>query len=107
LHSHLSNQHTQDWISTCDTNGIKITATGVREILAEYRTSQGQEHTNSADKPRKLYSREAFVDALVEFIVADEQVCGINCNVCDADKSLHSNARQLTLLNVKNSETYC
>ena len=66
----------------------------------EYRSSQGKEHTYSANKSRKLYSREAFVDALVEFIVADDQVSH------DVDKSFHFNTRQL-MLNVKNSKTYC
>lgn len=107
MRSHLSHQHTHDWILTCDANDIKITATGVQEILVEYRSSQGEEHTDSANKSRKPYSREAFVDALVEFIVADDQVSKIDCNVHDVDKSFHFNTRQLMLLSVENSETYC
>ena len=105
--SHLSHQHTHDWILTCNANDIKITATGVQEILVEYWSSQGEEHTDSTNKSHKPYSREAFVDALVEFIVADDQVSKIDCNVHDVDKSFHFNTRQLMLLNVENSETYC
>ena len=107
MHSHLSHQHTHNWILTCNTNDIKITATGVHEILVEYQSSQGEEHTDSANKSHKPYSREAFVDALVEFIVVDDQVSKIDCNVHDVDKYFHFNTRQLMLLNVENSETYC
>jgi len=63
--------------------GIKITATesGVHEALQEYnqRFGDGME-PKSADGPvpiYRAYSPEAFVDAIVEWIVADDQVSAL------------------------------
>lgn len=50
-------------------------AAHVQEAVQEYRHRNGQPHARS-DGPRTRipFSKEAFVDAIVEFIVADDQV---------------------------------
>lgn len=79
LRKHLYSKHCVDWFSSCDELGVEITAEDkkLRSLLADYR----QQH-NQAAKPesdghisRQKYTPEAFVDAIVKFIVADDQVC--------------------------------
>ena len=61
------------WVSICDKKDIKITASSVAKHVAAYRAECG-EIPDTDDTARQKFSNEAFVDAIVEWIVADDQV---------------------------------
>jgi len=68
--------HLDKWVAECDKLSIKITAKDAQGVVDSYRQRKGQisKQENANLGSRKKYSPEAFVDALVEFIVADDQV---------------------------------
>lgn len=74
LRKHLANEHIETWISICDKQNIKITATSIAKHVAAYRTEHG-ETTEPNYTTRQKFSKEGFVDAIVEWMVADDQVC--------------------------------
>ena len=61
------------WISICDKKDIKITTSSVTKCVAAYRAECG-EIPDTNDTAHQKFSNEAFVDAIVEWIVADDQV---------------------------------
>jgi hypothetical protein len=72
LRKHLATEHTHDWITTCDEKNINIKAAAhIQELIAEYRNEQ---HHAGEGRTRVPFSKEAFVDAIMEFIIADDQV---------------------------------
>lgn len=80
LRRHLYTKHLEEWINGCKAAGVKITATdeGVQKALADFNRQQGLE-SESQGTGRSVpiyhpYSPEAFVDAIVEWIVSDDQV---------------------------------
>jgi len=73
LHTHLCSEHIDDWVSSCDSANITIKAKKSQAAIDEYRKSRGQPTSGSNTLP-KYFSKEAFVDAIVEFIIADDQV---------------------------------
>lgn len=80
LRNHLANDHIENWVETCDKFKISITAQVAQKAVNAYqqRRGQPQESANFSAGPVphvREYSREAFVDAIVEWIVADDQVC--------------------------------
>lgn len=79
LRKHLADHHTDAWISACDKLEIKITAKSAQRAVHEYRQRQHQSSEGDSSTESKssshTFSQEAFVDAIVEFIVADDQVC--------------------------------
>lgn len=78
LRKHLYEHHADAWVAGCDKLQIPITAKEALSVVSDYRRRQGQPTTGSADsdqrKDRQPFSQEAFVNAIVEFIVADDQV---------------------------------
>ncbi|KAF9543547.1 hypothetical protein CPC08DRAFT_770216 [Agrocybe pediades] len=82
LQRHLYNKHLVEWVEGCKQAGIKITASepGVQDALDEYHRHHSTDSHNAAsdrDTPSLLYqdySPEAFVDAIVDWIVADDQI---------------------------------
>ena len=80
LRAHLCSEHIDDWVSSCDAANIKIKARMVQAEINEYRQSRGEATSEGNWKQRKTFSKEAFVDAIVEFIVADDQVSIIYCD---------------------------
>lgn len=73
--SHLCESHTGAWIDACDKLGINITAKGAQNTVWNYWKQHNQ--ASSAADPedlRKPFTPQAFVDAIVEFIVSDDQV---------------------------------
>lgn len=79
MRKHLYERHADEWISGCDRLGIPITAKDAQPAVEKFRQRYGQQSgtggTTSGAKGRRPFSHEAFVDALVEFIVGDDQVC--------------------------------
>ena len=79
LRRHLYEHHTDSWIEGCDKLRIPITAKDAQRVVSEYRHRNGQAGANNAEnsRTRRPFSNEAFIDAIIEFIVADDQVCSI------------------------------
>ncbi|KJA23886.1 hypothetical protein HYPSUDRAFT_114830, partial [Hypholoma sublateritium FD-334 SS-4] len=67
------------WIDGCDKFKIPITAERAKGPVAQYRESRGDPSAESAqaagNRPPDIpaYSYEAFVDAITEFVIADDQ----------------------------------
>jgi hypothetical protein len=70
LRRHLYTIHPKEWSAQCKARGIPITAKSALKALAEF---YGVE-LESQDQLRPQFSPERFVDALVEFIVANDLV---------------------------------
>ena len=68
-------EHIGDWVTSCDKLGIKITAEMVTKEVANFRGESEQSGCDANKKPeRRNYSREAFVDAILAWVVTDDQV---------------------------------
>ena len=66
-------EHLAKWVSTCDQNKIKINA---QTVVKEVNAYCSEESTEPGALPAQVnYSREAFVDAILEWIIAEDQVC--------------------------------
>ena len=78
LRRHLMNEHLADWVSGCDRMQVPIKAKEAQEVVKEYRKSNmlGSivDDMPSDEPEKKDYSPAAFVDALVAWIVSDDQV---------------------------------
>jgi hypothetical protein len=75
LRTHLATVHLHEWVAACDKEKIKISAKSVQELVTEYRNNNGEERpSKTGERKRKPYSRKGFVNAIVEFIVTDDQV---------------------------------
>jgi hypothetical protein len=78
LRDHLVNLHRNEWVKSCLKKGLTIKGKDGLAAKAAYEAEQlGGYLTNpselsSGDRPQ--FGREAFVDSLVEWIVADDQV---------------------------------
>ncbi|KAJ7148503.1 hypothetical protein C8R43DRAFT_889005 [Mycena crocata] len=77
LRTHLYENHLDAWVEGCDQLKLTIKAEKAKKYVAEYRARKQQKTRTTPDtnseKPRKEFSQDAFVDALVEFIVSDDQ----------------------------------
>ena len=76
LRTHLCNEHLGPWVDGCDKFKIPIVAKTFQDRVDEYRKANGRIHARQEDPtlPTRAYSREAFIDAIVEWIIADDQV---------------------------------
>jgi len=70
LRTHLINFHLDEWVSECKKENITIKAEAALEAIA----AQQGITLNSNNPPRPQFSSEAFTNALVDFIVATDQV---------------------------------
>ena len=61
------------WVSICNKKGIKITAGSVAKCVAAYHEECGQIQETDNTTCQK-FSKEAFIDVIVEWMVADDQV---------------------------------
>lgn len=73
LCTHLLNNHSDAWFQACDKLGISITAKCAQRKLTEFQ-GRSEEPMDTPQASRKGFSNSAFLDALVKFIVADDQV---------------------------------
>jgi hypothetical protein len=71
LRRHLFENHIDAWVTACDNLKIEITAQEAQAAIEKYRKLPPK---TTLEDLRPEYSKDAFVDALVEFIVADDQV---------------------------------
>jgi hypothetical protein len=78
LRKHLFGEHIEEWVTSCDNLGIKITAEGALPAVREFRA---EPEPTPLEGGRQEYTKEAFVEAILEFIVGDDQVCVISFNL--------------------------
>jgi len=75
LRCHLFENHIASWIAGCDKLNIPITAKSAQQSVMAHRECQGFIGTNVPELDTwRSFSHEAFVDVIVRFIVADDQV---------------------------------
>ena len=78
LRTHLFTHHLDIWVDGCDKFKIDITAQNAQGPVAAYRERKWQGGTlpEGSGRPDDLgeFSHEAFVDAITQFIIADDQV---------------------------------
>ena len=71
LRRHLVSEHIGDWVTSCDKLGIEITAEMVAKEVANFRGESEQPEYGTNKKPEcRNYLREAFVDAILAWVVA-------------------------------------
>ncbi|OBZ73258.1 hypothetical protein A0H81_06727 [Grifola frondosa] len=73
LRHHLAERHLDEWLTACDSLDLTIRAKEVQPRIAEYRRRHGAQPSDTSEKQRMPFSQEMFVDAIVEFIIADDQ----------------------------------
>ena len=72
LRKHLYNDHLEQWVTSCDDLKIEITAKAAIPLVKSFCQEPADTPLES-ECPK--YSKEAFVEAILEFIVGDDQVC--------------------------------
>ncbi|KAK7014542.1 ribonuclease H-like domain-containing protein, partial [Favolaschia claudopus] len=77
LRRHLYEQHLEAWVEGCDRLKIPITAKDATPHVNGYRERKNQAtnggSTSASDKKRTPFTQDGFVDAIVEWIVSDDQ----------------------------------
>ncbi|KAJ7708536.1 hypothetical protein B0H14DRAFT_2415342, partial [Mycena olivaceomarginata] len=76
LRKHLYEHHIDAWVEGCDQLKIPIKAKEAAKFVDAYRVRKHQKTGNTSNSEpgkRKPFSQEAFIDAIVEFIVGDDQ----------------------------------
>ena len=68
--------HLAEWVDSCADLGIIIDAREAMQAVNAYRELKGQQPQPAMDSGgvREEFSHEAFVNAVVEWIVSDDQV---------------------------------
>lgn len=75
LQVHLAWFHLDDWVKHCDKEGIPTKWKETEAAVNSYQWKHSQNSgTNSQLGEQKHFSNKAFVDALAEFIIQDDQV---------------------------------
>ena len=72
LWKHLFTDHCEKWITLCENFNITITAAAAVEAICQFLKEPA---ITSLKSERPKYLKEAFTDALVDFIDGDDQVC--------------------------------
>ena len=78
LHNHLAIEHLEEWVDSCGQFNIKISGKEAKVLVANLQQRHGK-HVQEPAVPgewqgRQPYSNEAFIDAIVAWIVGDDQV---------------------------------
>jgi hypothetical protein len=63
--------HLDSWVLACDNSKIEITT---KDALQAIETHRQQPQKTQLEATRQQFSKDTFLDTLVEFIVADDQV---------------------------------
>lgn len=77
LRYHLAAQHIEEWVPACDERKIPVQGGSKVDRLIYAFQNKGMAMPEPVDPRANVpeFSKAAFVDALVDFIVADDQVC--------------------------------
>jgi hypothetical protein len=71
LRKHLYTEHIGEWIDSCQKLNVPITAAAALDAIREYRKEPA---ATPLESERPQYSKEAFIDAIVDFVVGDDLV---------------------------------
>ena len=71
LRKHLYTEHIKEWIDSCKNFNIHITTAVALEAIRKYRNEPAD---TPLESERPQYSKEAFIDAIVDFVVGDDLV---------------------------------
>ena len=71
LHKHLFTSHVEQWSLACKDMKIPITSKDALEAIRQFNNEPPPSPSDSNERP--IYSKEAFFDAITEFIVGDDQ----------------------------------
>jgi hypothetical protein len=71
LRKHLFTDQIKKWITSCENLNISITAAAALEAICKFHKEPA---TTSLESERTQYSKEAFIEALVDLVVGDDQV---------------------------------
>jgi len=74
----LYSEHIAEWVTSCDDLNIKITAQAALPAVCEFCN---EPEPTSLEGERQEYTKEGFVEAILEFIVGDDQVCLLSSNM--------------------------
>lgn len=75
LRRHLQSVHLGDWVEECDRKGIQISGAKAQGAAADYRQRTGKRGSSvTIPGQRPCFTKEGFLNALIEFIVSDDQV---------------------------------
>jgi len=74
LWKHLFMDHIEDWVASCDDLKIPITAAAAVEAVHKFHREPA---TTSLESECPQYSKDTFMDAIVDFVVGDDLVCFI------------------------------
>jgi hypothetical protein len=72
LRKHLFSFHIDQWVTCCDDLKISITA---KDALAAVRKFRDEPPETSMESEHPEYTKEGFVEALLEFVIGDDLVC--------------------------------
>ena len=71
LRKHLYNDHIEEWTTTCKNLNISISAVAAVKAISKFRNEPA---ATLLESERPQYSKEAFIEAIVDFVVGDDQV---------------------------------
>jgi len=72
MRKHLFTDHIAEWVKLCEDLNIPIIAPAALRAIHKFRK---EPVPTPLESERPQYSREAFIDAIVDFVVGDDQVC--------------------------------
>lgn len=81
LQKHLADNHFAEWVDSCDEQKIQISETlkVYPHVLQHQSERDGWQNTQPSSNPgigeRLKFSKEAFVNAICDFVISDDQVC--------------------------------
>lgn len=72
--NHLSRFHLERWVACCDHLKIQIGGEEFQADVNRVRQQKPNQSGNDGLESRLAFSAEAFVDAIIDFVVGDDQV---------------------------------
>ena len=68
MRKHLYTDHIGDWVESCKSLNISVNTAAALEAVQKYNKEP------AVESERLQYSKEAFIDAIVDFVVGDDLV---------------------------------
>ncbi len=79
LRHHLLDHHLTSWLTKCDRLGIQVRSVQkcYQDAINKFYIKHGKQPASSSlnSPEHSPFSHDAFIDALIVWIVADDQVC--------------------------------
>jgi len=72
MRKHLFTDHIAEWVKLCEDLNIPIIAPAAISAIHKFRK---EPVPTPLESERPQYSKQAFIDAIVDFVVGDDQVC--------------------------------